>query len=338
MPGKRSRICLRRAQAFVGLGRRHADVDDRDVAACASPRDGAGRPALPDWATTSKPDVLEQAGDTLAEQDRVVGEDDAHRVRRASRSCCGAAGSRAAGRRRRAGRCAPASGGPAAGARRGPRARRSFESIAVRFARRGSARRGRPAPIRAARCTSMPEVAVLVERSAPPCACPSGRARRRRRATRARRARAGRRRPRRPPRRPPANDGEELVAVAVDLVPPVGLDGLRNEPAVSREDLAVAVAEPLDELRRAFDVGEERVTVPVGSSGMQSAYASGQRDLSTDPCSRAAAGCRRQACRRALRPGRRGRAGRSRGGSAPPTPSSATSTTARAVRRARRAP
>ena len=46
---------VRRAQALVGVGRRHADVDDRRRRACASRRGAAGRRPLPDCATTSKP-------------------------------------------------------------------------------------------------------------------------------------------------------------------------------------------------------------------------------------------------------------------------------------------
>lgn len=43
----------------------------------------------------------------------------------------------------------------------------------------------------------------------------------------------------------------------VDDVPAFGFDGVAKEPAVVAEDLRVAVAKALEELRRAFDVGEE---------------------------------------------------------------------------------
>ena len=60
------------------MGRRHLDVDDRDVGrACSRPRAAAPRPsrALP---TTSKPASAEQPREALAQQHLVVGDHDAH--------------------------------------------------------------------------------------------------------------------------------------------------------------------------------------------------------------------------------------------------------------------
>jgi hypothetical protein len=50
---------------------------------------------------------------------------------------------------------------------------------------------------------------------------------------------------------------EELVPPVVDHLSTFGLDGLPKKTAVLTQDLGVAVAETLEELRRAFDVGEE---------------------------------------------------------------------------------
>ena len=69
---------LRRAQSFVGLGRRHLDVDDRDVGLVRADlqQQILGRAALADDLESL---ALEQAGDALAQQHGVVGEDDADR-------------------------------------------------------------------------------------------------------------------------------------------------------------------------------------------------------------------------------------------------------------------
>ena len=62
-------------------------------------------------------------------------------------------------------------------------------------------------------------------------------------------------------------DGEERVALAVDLEPAHLEVRIPQELVVAREHLAVALpAHVLQELRRALDVREQKVTVPVGSS------------------------------------------------------------------------
>ena len=66
---------LRRAQSLVGLGRRHLDVDDRDVGLVRPDlqQQIVGRAALPDDLEAL---ALEQARDALAQKHGVVGEDD----------------------------------------------------------------------------------------------------------------------------------------------------------------------------------------------------------------------------------------------------------------------
>ncbi len=51
---------------------------------------------------------------------------------------------------------------------------------------------------------------------------------------------------------------EELVASVIDDVAVAGLDALAQELAVIAEHLGVPVAEALQQLRRAFDIGEEK--------------------------------------------------------------------------------
>ena len=63
-----------------------------------------------------------------------------------------------------------------------------------------------------------------------------------------------------------SEDGEELVAARVDLVAARRRDGLAEEAPDVREDRLPALVELAGEPRRAFDVGEEKVTVPVGSA------------------------------------------------------------------------
>src|SRR5438105_7583225 len=67
---------LRDAKALVGVRRRHLDVDDRDVGLVRADlqQQIVSRAALTD---DLEPRLLEQARDALAEQHRVVGEDDA---------------------------------------------------------------------------------------------------------------------------------------------------------------------------------------------------------------------------------------------------------------------
>ena len=67
----------RGAQPLVGVRRRHADVDERDVRAVRAhlQHQLVGRPGLPD---DVEPGLLEQSRDPLAEQNRIVGENDAH--------------------------------------------------------------------------------------------------------------------------------------------------------------------------------------------------------------------------------------------------------------------
>ena len=67
----------RRAEALVGVRRRHPDVDDRDVGRVRAhlQQQLVGGPGLADDLEAG---LLEQLRDALAEQDGVVGEDDAH--------------------------------------------------------------------------------------------------------------------------------------------------------------------------------------------------------------------------------------------------------------------
>ena len=59
---------------------------------------------------------------------------------------------------------------------------------------------------------------------------------------------------------------EERVALGVDLAP-IGLpEDLAQEPPVVRHDLAVVVAEPLEEACRALDVGEQKGDGPARKS------------------------------------------------------------------------
>ena len=77
MPGCSSRISARRAQPLVGVRRRHADVDDRDVGLVGADlaQQVLGVAGLGDDLEAR---LLEQARDALAQQHAVVGEDDAH--------------------------------------------------------------------------------------------------------------------------------------------------------------------------------------------------------------------------------------------------------------------
>jgi len=52
-------------------------------------------------------------------------------------------------------------------------------------------------------------------------------------------------------------DDEEFVTAVVDDVSAGGRDRVAEQTAMVVEELGVAVAEPLDELRRALDVGED---------------------------------------------------------------------------------
>ena len=69
---------FRRAQPFVGVRRRHLDVDDRDVRVVRADlqQQIVSRAALPDDLESL---VGEEAGDALAKEHRVVGEGDANR-------------------------------------------------------------------------------------------------------------------------------------------------------------------------------------------------------------------------------------------------------------------
>jgi hypothetical protein len=68
---------LRGARALVGLSGRHADVDDRDVGLLRG--DGAlERFGLPHARDHLDAGVSEHADNPLADQDRVVGDHDAH--------------------------------------------------------------------------------------------------------------------------------------------------------------------------------------------------------------------------------------------------------------------
>jgi hypothetical protein len=59
---------------------------------------------------------------------------------------------------------------------------------------------------------------------------------------------------------------EERVALRVDLAAPGGLEDLAQEPAVVGHDLPVAIAEFLQQPRRALDVGEEKGDGPAWKS------------------------------------------------------------------------
>ena len=69
---------LGRAQALVGVGRRHPDVDDRDVRVLLADRgeELRGVAGLGDDLETG---LGEQAGDALPQEDRVVSERDPER-------------------------------------------------------------------------------------------------------------------------------------------------------------------------------------------------------------------------------------------------------------------
>ena len=79
MAGWLLRICLRRGDAFVGMGGRHLDVDDRDVGAgeldpTQQLLSGLG---LPD---DREPSVGEKARQPLPHDHRVIGDDYAHGI------------------------------------------------------------------------------------------------------------------------------------------------------------------------------------------------------------------------------------------------------------------
>ena len=76
--GVRARSCDRGADALVGVGRRHADVDDDDVGLVLGDGLAAAPSASPTAATTSWPCVGEQAGEPVPQEDRVLGDHDAH--------------------------------------------------------------------------------------------------------------------------------------------------------------------------------------------------------------------------------------------------------------------
>ena len=78
MSGYFSRISCARAESLVGLGRRHLDVDDRDVGFVRADLQEQifGRTALADDLEAL---ALEQACQALAQQHGVVGEDDPDR-------------------------------------------------------------------------------------------------------------------------------------------------------------------------------------------------------------------------------------------------------------------
>ena len=67
---------MRGAQALVGVGRRHPDVDDRDVGLVGADlaQQVLGVAGL---AGDLEARLLEQAGEALAQEDGVVGDDDA---------------------------------------------------------------------------------------------------------------------------------------------------------------------------------------------------------------------------------------------------------------------
>ena len=76
MSGKPSRISRAATQALVGVGRRHADVDDRNVGLVHGhvAQQVVGRPGLAD---DDEADFLEQPHDPFAQEHRVVGDHDA---------------------------------------------------------------------------------------------------------------------------------------------------------------------------------------------------------------------------------------------------------------------
>ena len=78
-PGQLGADLLGGAQALVGVGRRHAHVDDRDVGLVGADlaQQVLGVAGLADDLEAG---LLEQAHDALAQQHRVVGDDDPHRV------------------------------------------------------------------------------------------------------------------------------------------------------------------------------------------------------------------------------------------------------------------
>ena len=77
MPGTRPAGLDRGAQALVGVGRRHADVDDRDVGAVRLDRATRASPSA-DGGHDLAAGLLEQAHQALAQQHRVLGEDYPH--------------------------------------------------------------------------------------------------------------------------------------------------------------------------------------------------------------------------------------------------------------------
>ena len=74
MPGKRSRISRAAREPFVGVRRRHADVDDRDLWLVHRdvPEQILGVPGLRDDVEAR---LAEQPRDALAQEHRVVGDD-----------------------------------------------------------------------------------------------------------------------------------------------------------------------------------------------------------------------------------------------------------------------
>ena len=200
--------------------------------------------------------VLEQAGDALAEEDGVLGENDSRHARVSVSSTLGRVRQRAAaGSRREArddelvdplGPRKAAQAMLAEVAQLGHLARRAAAPVS---AERGSARRGRPrrsAPrgARRRRSTSLPRAPAC------PCGCPCGRA-----------SLCGDAAvPRPPPPRPvrgSSNATNSSSARQSTSMPPDSATASRTTVRYALEHAEVVLAEPVDKARRVLDVAEE---------------------------------------------------------------------------------
>ena len=186
--------------------------------------------ALPACADDLEAGVLEQPRDALAQEDRVVGEDDAHRARRACAIVL-RSGGKSRGRPSarswwiRSGlgepcsRCSPRSRSSYAGRAPRPSSRGEEDLAAVAGVRDpggADARRGRRSPV--------------AQRRRRRCGCRCARAARLVRPLLLASARCASSAAAPPPAAP--RSGEELVAAAVDLVAAAPLDGVaQDEPA-----------------------------------------------------------------------------------------------------------
>ena len=223
------------AQALVGVRRRHADVDDRDVRLVRAhlQHQLVGVPRLADDLEAA---VLEQPRDALAEEHRVLGQHDPEPLRAApppAHHRAAAAGSQARGPARRAGRAAPARR-HARAARASPRSRVSASGASAPGGVDESST-WPPCPavqIAAARWTSIADVGAPSTVGLARCGGRCGRARRRPRASSRRRARAARRRRRATASSGVRERGEELVAAAVHLRAAGRLDRAADQVAV----------------------------------------------------------------------------------------------------------